>query len=115
MSQASKPISSSGAVANIVRRELAGYFATPVAWVFIVIFLVMSGVLTFYIGSFYERGMADLELSAVSDAIQVSRSGGLGDCGLVGAGCALRRPGGAGVEGTEAGGVAEAHLLSVIG
>jgi hypothetical protein len=39
MSQASKPISSSGAVANIVRRELAGYFATPVAWVFIVIFL----------------------------------------------------------------------------
>jgi ABC-2 type transport system permease protein len=31
-----------------------------VAWVFIVIFLVMSGVFTFYIGSFYERGIADL-------------------------------------------------------
>ena len=45
---------------NVMRRELSGYFSTPVAWVFIVIFLVMSGVFTFYIGSFYERGMADL-------------------------------------------------------
>jgi len=53
-------ISAAGAVLNVARRELAGYFATPVAWVFIVIFLVMSGVFTFYIGSFYERGMADL-------------------------------------------------------
>jgi ABC-2 type transport system permease protein len=44
-----------------MRRELAGYFSTPVAWVFIVIFLVMSGVFTFYIGSFYERGIADLQ------------------------------------------------------
>jgi ABC-2 type transport system permease protein len=43
-----------------MRRELSGYFSTPVAWVFIVIFLVMAGVFTFYIGSFYERGMADL-------------------------------------------------------
>ena len=42
---------------NVMRRELSGYFSTPVAWVFIVIFLVMSGVFTFYIGSFYERGM----------------------------------------------------------
>ena len=48
-------------VVNVMRRELTGYFSTPVAWVFIVIFLVMSGVFTFYIGSFYERGMADLE------------------------------------------------------
>jgi ABC-2 type transport system permease protein len=46
---------------NVMRRELAGYFSTPVAWVFIVIFLVMSGVFTFYLGSFYERGIADLE------------------------------------------------------
>jgi len=50
-----------GAVVNVTRRELSGYFSTPVAWVFIVIFLVMSGVFTFYIGSFYERGIADLE------------------------------------------------------
>jgi len=48
------------AIVNVARRELTGYFATPVAWVFIVIFLVMSGVFTFYIGSFYERGIADL-------------------------------------------------------
>jgi ABC-2 type transport system permease protein len=48
------------AVLNVTRRELTGYFATPVAWVFIVIFLVMSGVFTYYIGSFYERGIADL-------------------------------------------------------
>jgi ABC-2 type transport system permease protein len=45
---------------NVMRRELTGYFSTPVAWVFIVIFLVMAGVFTFYIGSFYERGIADL-------------------------------------------------------
>jgi ABC-2 type transport system permease protein len=32
-----------------------------VAWVFIVIFLVMAGVFTFYIGSFYDRGIADLD------------------------------------------------------
>jgi ABC-2 type transport system permease protein len=44
-----------------MRRELAGYFATPVAWVFIVIFLVMAGAFTFYIGAFYDRGIADLD------------------------------------------------------
>ncbi|MGF1525398.1 MAG: ABC transporter permease subunit [Candidatus Competibacterales bacterium] len=45
----------------VFRRELAGYFATPVAYVFIVIFLVLSGALTFYLGNFYERGQADLQ------------------------------------------------------
>jgi len=49
------------AVSNVMRRELAGYFATPVAWVFIVIFLVMAGAFTFYIGAFYDRGIADLD------------------------------------------------------
>lgn len=49
------------AVINVMRRELAGYFSTPVAWVFIVIFLVMSGVFTFYIGNFYARGSSDLD------------------------------------------------------
>ena len=48
-------------IANVMRRELAGYFATPVAWVFIVIFLVMAGAFTFYIGAFYDRGIADLD------------------------------------------------------
>jgi ABC-2 type transport system permease protein len=41
-------------------RELAGYFGTPVAYIFIVIFLVLAGVFTFQIGGFYERGQADL-------------------------------------------------------
>lgn len=45
----------------IFRRELGSYFATPVAYVFIVIFLALSGALTFYPGSFYERGQADLQ------------------------------------------------------
>ena len=49
-----------GGTMTVMRRELAGYFSTPVAWVFIVIFLVMAGTFTFYIGLFYERGMADL-------------------------------------------------------
>ncbi len=44
----------------VLRRELAGYFATPVAYVFIVIFLILAGVFTFQFGNFYERGQADL-------------------------------------------------------
>ena len=47
-------------VKAIFRRELASYFATPVAYVFIVIFLVLMGTFTFYLGGFYERGQADL-------------------------------------------------------
>ena len=47
-------------IITIIKRELNSYFATPVAYVFIVIFLVMSGALTFYLGNFYERGQADL-------------------------------------------------------
>ncbi|MFT5138732.1 MAG: ABC-2 type transport system permease protein [Lysobacterales bacterium] len=49
------------AIINIMRREITSYFATPVAYVFIVIFLVMTGVFTFYLGNFYERGIADLD------------------------------------------------------
>ena len=45
----------------IVRRELAAYFLTPIAYVFIIIFLVLSGIFTFYLGGFFERGQADLE------------------------------------------------------
>ena len=48
-------------VLTIFRRELAGYFATPLAYVFIVIFLVMGGILTFFVGNFFERGQADLQ------------------------------------------------------
>jgi len=45
---------------TIAARELAGYFATPVATVFIVIFLVLQGALTFNLGNFFDRGQADL-------------------------------------------------------
>jgi ABC-2 type transport system permease protein len=48
-------------VTTVFRRELASYFATPVAYVFIVIFLILAGALTFYFGGFYERGQADLQ------------------------------------------------------
>jgi ABC-2 type transport system permease protein len=44
----------------IMRRELKSYFLTPVAYVFIIIFLVFASAFTFYLGSFYERGQADL-------------------------------------------------------
>jgi ABC-2 type transport system permease protein len=45
----------------VARRELAGYFSTPVAYVFIVIFLILSGALTFTLGGFFNRGQADLQ------------------------------------------------------
>lgn len=44
----------------ILRRELAAYFSTPLAYVFIVIFLALSGAFSFYMGGFFERGRADL-------------------------------------------------------
>ena len=43
-----------------MRRELASYFATPLAYVFILIFLVLANLLTFFLGAFFERGQADL-------------------------------------------------------
>ncbi len=47
-------------ICHIFKRELGGYFATPVAYVFLVIFLGMAGAFTFYLGNFFERGQADL-------------------------------------------------------
>jgi ABC-2 type transport system permease protein len=47
-------------IAALFRRELRSYFVTPVAYVFIVIFLILMGTFTFYLGGFYERGQADL-------------------------------------------------------
>ena len=46
---------------TILRRELAGYFTSPLAYVFITIFLMLSGALTFYLGGFFQRGQADLQ------------------------------------------------------
>jgi ABC-2 type transport system permease protein len=48
------------AVGAVLRRELKSYFLTPVAYVFMVIFLVLASAFTFYLGNFYERGQADL-------------------------------------------------------
>jgi ABC-2 type transport system permease protein len=44
----------------ISRRELSAYFSTPLAYVFIVIFLALAGATTFYFGGFFQRGQADL-------------------------------------------------------
>jgi ABC-2 type transport system permease protein len=50
------------AVKAVFKRELASYFATPLAAVFIVIFLMLAGAFTFYLGDFYEIGQADLQV-----------------------------------------------------
>jgi ABC-2 type transport system permease protein len=47
-------------IKTIAKRELAGYFASPVAYVFIVIFLLLTGFFTFMAGGFFERGEASL-------------------------------------------------------
>ena len=45
----------------VFRRELKSYFHTPLAYIFIVIFLFLTGIFTFYLGSFFNRGQADLK------------------------------------------------------
>lgn len=50
-----------GPTLAVARREFSGYFATPVAYVFIVIFLVLAGTLTFALGGFFQRAQADLQ------------------------------------------------------
>ena len=44
----------------ILRREFSAYFATPLALVFLTVFLLLSGFFTFKLGGFYEQGQADL-------------------------------------------------------
>ncbi|HAC33462.1 MAG TPA: ABC transporter permease [Gammaproteobacteria bacterium] len=46
---------------TILKRELASYFLTPLAYIFIVIFLFLNGIFTFYLGQFFQRGQADLQ------------------------------------------------------
>jgi ABC-2 type transport system permease protein len=45
---------------TIAKRELVAYFNSPVAYVFIVIFLLLNGFFTFMLGGFFERGEANL-------------------------------------------------------
>jgi ABC-2 type transport system permease protein len=47
-------------IATVARRELAAYFESPVAYVFLVIFLLLAGFFTFTFGGFFERGEASL-------------------------------------------------------
>jgi ABC-2 type transport system permease protein len=49
-----------GNVKTIAKRELVAYFTSPVAYVFIVIFLLLNGFFTFMVGGFFERGQASL-------------------------------------------------------
>src|SRR5215470_5810485 len=49
-------------VLAIFKREFAAYFATPLAYVFIVIFLLAMGAFTFYVGRFYDNGLAELSV-----------------------------------------------------
>ena len=49
-------------VLAIFKREFAAYFATPIAYVFIVIFLLAMGAFTFYVGHFYDNGVANLQV-----------------------------------------------------
>jgi ABC-2 type transport system permease protein len=48
------------AVWTIAKRELVAYFTSPVAYIFLVIFLLLTGFFTFTAGSFFERGEASL-------------------------------------------------------
>jgi ABC-2 type transport system permease protein len=46
---------------TITKRELGAYFGTPLAYVFAVIFVALTGAFAFFIGNFFERGQADLQ------------------------------------------------------
>jgi ABC-2 type transport system permease protein len=48
-------------ISTIAKRELKSYFGSPVAYVFIVIFLLLTGFFTFMVGRFFDRGVADLQ------------------------------------------------------
>jgi len=53
-------MSAGAIIRTIARRELAAYFESPVAYVFLVIFLLLAGFFTFAFGGFFERGEASL-------------------------------------------------------
>lgn len=46
----------------IFRREFAAYFATPIAFVFLLVFLFAASGFTFYLGGYFESGQADLDI-----------------------------------------------------
>ncbi|MYG53193.1 MAG: ABC transporter permease, partial [Rhodospirillaceae bacterium] len=54
-------MSAARTVAVVFRREFAAYFASPVAYVFLIVFLALAGALTFFFGNFFLRNQADLD------------------------------------------------------
>ncbi len=48
-------------IVTIFKREFVSYFATPIAYVFLAIFVFLGGIFTFYMGNFFDRGQADLQ------------------------------------------------------
>ena len=48
-------------ILTVARRELGAYFTSPVAYVFLIIFLVLTGFFTFMISGFFARNEADLQ------------------------------------------------------
>jgi ABC-2 type transport system permease protein len=46
---------------TIAKREIGGYFQSPIAYVFIVIFLLLAGFFTFMVAGLFDRGQANLE------------------------------------------------------
>jgi ABC-2 type transport system permease protein len=53
-------MNSLGNIKTITKRELQAYFSSPIAYVFIVIFLLLNGAFTFMLGGFFESGQASL-------------------------------------------------------
>ena len=56
--QRGKEMNSWANIKTITKRELGAYFTSPIAYVFIVIFLLLCGFFTFFVGGFFERGQA---------------------------------------------------------
>ncbi|GMQ76464.1 MAG: ABC transporter permease [Gammaproteobacteria bacterium] len=48
-------------IVTIFKREFVSYFTTPIAYVFLAIFVFLGGIFTFYMGNFFDRGQADLQ------------------------------------------------------
>ena len=57
---ASANYSSKARIQALCKKELAGYFATPLAYIFLSVFILLSGFLTFEVGGFFYRDQADL-------------------------------------------------------
>ncbi len=46
---------------SIIKSEVRSYISSPAAYIFVIIFLILSGFFTFMVGNFFEAGQASLE------------------------------------------------------